>query len=845
LRRIAIVVLLAASLLCSAPVKADEGNARYDLHVEQNTLGAALDEIAHRTGAQLVYPQKLADKTGVNPVIGQYTVEEALDVLLEGTGFSGGLTKGGMIFVSQKKAAQQNLEGSMKSGVTKKSLFTSVAAVVLGAVGAHAQNGASESVGQGASRGDEIVVTSQKREENMQDVPIALSVFTGDKMREFGITNTQSLQIATPGLVVSNTSNSAQPFLRGVGTRLALNGLEPSVATYVDDRYISRATASIIEFADVERIEVLKGPQGTLYGRNATGGAIRVVTKGVSDVYEGDFRAEYGNYDYYSLSGTVSVPLSEDLGIRLTGLVKGRDGFAKNLDPAGVDQLDDINFQAVKGKIRWDMTNNVTANLTLNYWWRNDNQGNDIVDLSPPGLNRGTAVGGLSGTNRKEVYTALTGDSDGEEFSGELRFDVDLGGYDLVSISTFTDLSQQFITDGDGTSAKSSDVPFAPDSLTNFSQEIQLVSPGDGRLSWIVGGYFFYEDSDLDIVADLSDFVPGFIFSQGLQTVNTTAAAAFGQATWDMTDRLSLTVGGRYSYEKKKASIVSSPNTATTLAGATLPFSDEDSWNQFTPKATLQYDFDAAMVYLTYARGFKSGGFNYPAGGGTPLNPEILDMIELGLKSDLFDNRLRFNVSGFYYDYKDLQVTRASAGINAAATTENAAQAEIFGVDLDLNWTVSDQLSIMGGVSYLDTEYKDYDAVAKSFQGTPGTVNVGFDASGQSLLRAPDWSYFVSLNYDFLIGGERFPLVVNYSYKGSYLFDFVIEPEMAPLQQDSYGLLSARLSYVTANDRLELSVWGNNLTDEEYFDDVVANGNGLRGSWGSPRTYGVSVGYRF
>jgi len=287
-----------------------------------------------------------------------------------------------------------------------------------------------------------------------------------------------------------------------------------------------------------------------------------------------------------------------------------------------------------------------------------------------------------------------------------------------------------------------------------------------------------------------------------------------------------------------------SPNTNLTQA-AEVPFSDNESWDEFTPKVTLEYRPEDVLVYLTYARGFKSGGFNYPAAGGEPLDPEVLDMVELGMKGEFLDNRLRLNTAVYYYDYADLQVTRASGGLNAAATTENAADADIYGIDIEFTWLASERLTISGGANFLDTEYSEYDAVAKSFQGTPGTINVGFDASGESLLRAPDWSFFTSLAYDFTVGNAIVPLVVTYSHKSSYFFDFSIEPETAALEQDDYGLLSARLSYLSSDESWELALWGSNLTDEEYFDDVVANGAGVRGSWGAPRTYGVALAYNF
>lgn len=231
---------------------------------------------------------------------------------------------------------------------------------------------------------DYIVVTAQKRAESLQDVPLAISAYSGDALQNLGVTGTQALQFVTPGLVFTRTGPQAQPYIRGVGTRLSGGGLEPSIAVYVDDRYEPIGAAMMMDLADVERVEVLKGPQGTLYGRNATGGAIRVISKAVGDDLEGQFTAGYGNYDYYSLSGSVNVPFTENFGARVTGLMRKRDAFAHNLVP-GARDADDLDNWAVRGKFRLKASDTVTANLALGYWKQNDAAGMDQIDLSPRG----------------------------------------------------------------------------------------------------------------------------------------------------------------------------------------------------------------------------------------------------------------------------------------------------------------------------------------------------------------------------------------------------------------------------------------------------------------------------
>jgi iron complex outermembrane receptor protein len=711
---------------------------------------------------------------------------------------------------------------------------------------------------------EEVIVTAQKRAESLQDVPVTVQAFSNEALTDFGISNTQDLQIVTPGLIINNTGASAQAYLRGVGTRFAFAGLEPSVATYLDDRYLSRAQASVFELADVERVEVLKGPQGILYGRNATGGAIRVVTLDVVDEFEGNLKATAGNYNQVGLSGTVNVPISDTFGMRLSAVMRERDGYADNLDPRGRDEFDDQDYQSYRAKLRWDMSENITARLTVDYNDRDDNSGNDVVDLSPPGLSVGIALGGISGKDVDEVATAMDTTTDSEDWSASLRFDVALDALDFASITTYWDMEQNANTDADGTSIRLIDDPYALQKVDSFSQEFQFVSNTDGNLNWIAGLYYFQENNDqFEIVLDLTENPNAGIYaSQGNQAVETTAYAAFGQASYAFTDSWSVTLGGRYSYEEKDVEI-SRFSEPAVVSLVRWPYEDSNNWSEFTPKASLEYNFDAGMVYLTYSRGFKSGGFNYAAslqnpitGEPTPvLDPEILDMIELGWKTELLERRLRLNGALYYYDYKDLQVTRALADPNTGASvnlTQNAADAKIMGLDLDATWMVTNALTVTLGLNILDSEYQDYDAPANVFnasltgQQVPGMSPVVFDADGESLLRASDYSYFVSANYEFSVGDARLPLVVSYSYKDDYNFDFVADPLSDRLRQEGFGLLSARLTYIDPSENWEFALWGKNLTDEDdYFDDIVGNGTGIRGSHGSPRTYGVDVSYSF
>ena len=742
---------------------------------------------------------------------------------------------------------------------------------VLGAVGsgpAFAQNSdsadqlptAAAVPSEQAMAADDIVVTATKRAENLMDIPVAISAFSGEALNKMGISGVQALQTANPAVIFPNTGAYSQPYIRGVGSRLLQNGFDPSVATYVDGRYISRQSAINLEFADIERVEVLKGPQGVLFGRNASAGAIRIITRDVSKDFEGYMKGGFGNYGRLAVQGALNVPLTETLGIRISADTLQRNGFAKNIFPAGQRDWDDRNWTSVRAKLRWQPTDWFDARLTGSYWRSDDIAGNDLIQVGRLDLSTGIRLGGITGRNRKEVASASKDPIKKEEKATELDLHFDLGFADLSTITTYADLNNLLGFEGDGTSARVVDAVIFERSKT-FSQEIQLASKGYAPIEWLVGAYLFRDNTHFDTVFDRASAVPASpTASNGQQNVLTKSWAGFGQLKWHVTDQFSLTAGGRYTHDKKDVLLLPSPNRgAVTIA--VVPYSDSAKFEKFTPSLTAEYDFGPTLVYAKFARGFKSGGFNYPAGSSAPVvQPEVLDMYELGLKGEFFDRKVRTTLSGYYYDYSDLQVTRAAAaGVTPIVTTQNAANAKLYGLDADLTWFATNALTLSGSVSVQHSEYQDYLANAKVYRGLlpatlgqPGMVDVGFDASGERLLRAPKFAAFASINYDISTSNGKVPINLSYSYKGSYLFDFIFDPADITalettnvLKQKGYGLVNGRIAYEAESGRWSVSAWVNNLFDKKYFDDVVAAGTGIRASYAPPRTYGLDLEFKF
>ncbi len=721
---------------------------------------------------------------------------------------------------------------------------------------------------------EEVVVTAQKRAESLQDVPVAVSAFQSNQLENFGIEDTKSLQMVTPSLVFNNRGPVAQPFIRGIGTTLSLLGLEPSVATYVDDQYFPRPMGSIMELPDIERIEVLKGPQGTLYGRNATGGAIRIVTKDPGDELAGSIKLSAGNYDYFKVSAYAEGALSENFRANFSLLNAQRDGFGEQQEP-GLDDLDDLDVQTYRTKFVWDASDNVTAKLALDYTKREDTAGSETIDVSSNktiigqvfpfsiGNSFAEALGGPTpaggpignvqptGKAQDDVRSSVDTPNEQTVFNAQLRFDVDLDGMVFSSITTYQDAESETNTaDFDASSLILSDISDLEENDA-VSQEFQLLSDNDGDKSWMVGAFYFESDGEYQLAFDARDLVvAGFQTLVSPQSrLDTTAWAVFGQATYNFNESWALTAGGRYSSEEKDVE-------ADSPTGVVK---DDDDWSEFTPKVVLEYSNDFGMAYLSYSRGFKSGGFSYPYVVGfsdSSVDSEILDMWELGVKADLVDNTLRLNGALYFYDYEDLQVNRNAGlvpGVGIVIPVENAGGAEILGLEMDLTWVATDSLTITAGFNAMETEYTDYLATPSVYNtmALPGPVvaSIPYDAEGDDLIRAPDFAAYISANYEFrLASGATMPLNITYSHKGDYNFDLIpgdATNRIDEYESDAYELLNARLGFTSADENWSVALWGKNLTDEEYFDEVVAFATAVRATVGAPRTYGVDFTWNF
>ncbi|RIK92375.1 MAG: hypothetical protein DCC73_13345 [Proteobacteria bacterium] len=691
---------------------------------------------------------------------------------------------------------------------------------------------------------EEIIVTAERREASLQNVPISIAAFTGQQLQKSGLQTTMDLQTRTPGLVFSTNTALGQPYIRGIGTDIINVGTDPSIAVHIDGHYQTRSTAAVQDFFDVERVEVVKGPQGTLYGRNASGGAINIITNSPSNELEAAGDISYGNYGRISVHGMVNVPILDDkVALRVAGFRTNRDGFS--YDVLRNTDVDDDDVWAVRGKLRMELTETVTLTLGADHSEvRGARNGAPTVDPDSPAPAR-DLFGAAVNTDPRVVqynndfYTHI----DHTNLSAHLEWD--LGSVLLKSITGYTDAKNRIELDIDAT-----EIDFTwsneNEDINAFTQELQLSSKSDGNLEWIFGAFYLHEKAKQRFHVFISPLAADLDYPVANRV---DAYALFGQASYRVTESLRLTAGLRYSYEKKKGDflyIVTDPfGLLTGVAGGGVFVSQsapEESWKAWTPKFGIDYFVnDDVMLYVSATRGFKSGGFNL-LGSGEQFDPEYIWSYEGGLKSMLFDKRLKLNLAAFYYDYTNLQVNRFNPATGGATTSvTNAASAEVKGIEAEALALISEGLELDMSVALLDAEYKTY------FTANPDAPDpfIDQDLSGNTLPRSPKFSFGAGLQYTHdLANYGRLTLRGEARYQSHIWFD---QFNSENVEEDNYTLLNAFLTFESQDERWRAQIYGRNLTDKLYRQNVIRATSiiGTLDIWSAPRTYGLEVGFRY
>lgn len=725
---------------------------------------------------------------------------------------------------------------------------------------------------------EEVIVTVNRREESNQRVPIGIAAFSADA-EKVGVTDGQSLAALVPGLLFNRQANTSIPFLRGVGTPVGQSGDEPSVALYIDDVYVPAGSASMASFTSIERLEVAKGPQGTLFGRNATGGVVQVFTRNPSDQPQLEVTAGYGDYGTWSANVYASGPLTQQLLANVSAYWSDQsEGWGRNVTtgtPAFKSRQ-----HGTRIKFLWNGTERTNALLTLDFDKTSTQQGlgfmafpgTGSLDPLPPFPN-----GGLPPAHGYYDPTESF-DSNGEvrQYGASLKITHDFDWARLVSISAYRNTRNEYVLDQDAGPLPIVNVELLTPEKT-FTQELQLVSaPGD-RLAWIAGMFYFDDEAGFDPIHFTgAAFAPlPFVNSYGIQT--TQSYAVFAQATGTLFGDTHLTAGARYTWDERSVRAGAVFADDVQVPAPNSPQSK--NWSSPSWRLVLDRQFTPdIMAYAGYRRGFKSGLFNPVVLPGAPIDepvdPETLDAYTIGLKSEYLQHRLRVNIEGFYYDYSNIQVTQI---LSAVSHITNAARATIKGVDLDITAVPIDRLTLTAALEVMEGRYDSfpngtffvYDPVTGgncTFVVAPPPAPVpcagvtpphydaasgSWDLKGSHTIQTPPFSASLMGQYEIPTPMGRFDLHLSWTHTGNYFATADNgKGQIAPsssrnTQQRLLDVLNGSLGWTSVDTDLAVRVWVKNLTNERYWSFADEISFATFYSPAPPRTYGLTITKRF
>ncbi len=720
---------------------------------------------------------------------------------------------------------------------------------------------------------EEVIVTAQKRSQNLQEVPVAVTALNATQLEEAGISNITEVERVSPNTTLRPsraTNTTLTAYIRGIGQNDPLWGFEPGVGLYIDDIYIARPQGAMVDVYDVERIEVLRGPQGTLYGKNTIGGAVKYVTKRMSGEAQGKVKATVGMFSQQDLVVSGQLPIVDDtLFIGATIASFQRNGFGTNV----FDDTENYNKDVVAGRlsVEWNPTEDLFIRLAGDVTEDNSNakHGTRLV----PSLNTGEEPQRPFNSN-----AGLNYDSEVENSGVSLTLDWTLtDALGLKSITSYREGSTRGPIDFDATPQNAFDAPVKYDD-DQTTQELQLTYEGDALK--VVGGLYYYSgdaSGAFDAIAgrlntttfaafDQTGAIPGQETSPTFTaatagSAETTSQAIYFHATYDITDSLSVVLGARHTKDEKesnvyKASLLTDGSssefggTDIAVLAVSSDFTDSGDWSQTSPKIGINWDInDDNMLYYSYAEGFKSGGINMradvantPSGLSQVFDPEKAKTHEIGIKSEIANGRARINVAYFNTDYTSVQqTTNRLFGSNFVPLVITDNEQEIQGIELESSVQLTDNLNMVLNAGWLDAEWSSF----TDFDLSGNPIDIADDVI---VSNTPEFAGLLAFNYDHDLGDAGSLVVgVNASYTDE------IAPEIikdAPINADAYTLIGASVTWYSADESWSAALHGKNLTDEEY---LVAGYNfanflgedSITGFYGDPRTVSLSVSYKF
>ena len=750
---------------------------------------------------------------------------------------------------------------TLNNAVSRALMFVSSCVLAVGADEAVAQNTEPAATSGGL---EEVIVTAQKREEKAQDVPIAITALSADDLAATGAQSTIDLKTSVPSLnMTTGVAGFGLPRLRGVGASGQGPGIENPVAVYVDDVYYGATFGIIQSLFDTAQVTVLKGPQGTLYGRNTTGGLIQVRTRDPEFTVSGKAQVGYGSFDTVNGGAFLAGGLSDSVAMSISGQYENRDeGYGVNRFTGNETQTSES--WAGRIKLLWEVGENTKVRLSAD---ANGREGADPTfrnfTLNTLGQDVNQLIVDAGGDPDYDIYSDVDPELEGDQAGGSIIIEHDFGGATLKTITAYRETELRTYFDPDGTIQ-----PLLRIDNNNFdeqfTQEIDLISNADGPFKWTVGAFYMWNSAGQDPgrTTGLRTF-GGNGYSDTVTEVRLSSISGFAEGVYAFGEATNLTAGIRYTNDEREfeAATVSYNGNAnvTTISDS---IADSRTFSDPSWKLSLDHRFSPElMVYASYNHGFRSGTYVPQASPIIVLEPEEVDGYEIGFKSDLFDQRVRLNVAGYYYDQTNVQVQQVIAGVNQVY---NADGAEIYGADADIIVQITDNFRLFSGVGYTDAKYTDFTnaiisipyPLAPGFVIPPGQGCLGTfgnprtqvggncllrgDASGNTLQNTPEITASLGGSLDIPTGVGTFTLTANYYYNDGFIA--TVDERVF---QASYNLIDASVTWKDRNDRLYIRLWGNNLAEEYYRPQLSATNSGDNGTPGAPRTYGMNIGVEF
>lgn len=706
--------------------------------------------------------------------------------------------------------------------------------------------------------GEEIVVVAQRREELSVDVPITITTLDEQALQSANVEALSDIMNITPGLRFDFAGPFYQPTIRGVGTAVTTSGGAGNVGTYLDGFYSPNPLMTDLDLMNIRSIQVLKGPQGTLFGRNTTGGAILVQTAEPSTENAGELKASYGRYDETRLQGYATFGLTDKIAVDIEGLYRGGDGWRYNISNG--EKVGEYDNWSIRTGLRAELSE--TVSMLLRYQHGDVDDPNPLLTASymDPELGSGAPYFAQPGEvtfDRKHIGSG-SHPSDQEYYQAksdivQLTIKADLGFADLTSYSQYRDEDVDSSIELDYSGVELIQLGL-PNKNETWTQEFLLSTKPGSRLQG-TAGLFYFDNEDRYIV--YYDYFPGFgimnrsDFSRFGSSTTTKSIAGFVDATYEVTPRLFLTAGARYARDWIEDAYWIEQfgyPTRNYVKQVDPENYDRPDDTRLTPRLVIRYKpTDESSIYASYTRGYKAALLDVGGNRGNYVKPEEIDAWEVGYKYD--DRRWLLETSAFYYDYDDLQVSVYKQG---QAEIRNAATSEIYGIDAQTSYGVTENFTVNAGAAWVHARYEEFDNAPVYMSCVPMLgpalcgiatfiIPEGSNLRNATMQRTPEFSGNVGASYRTALAGGELVFSGNLYYTSRFYFG----PSGIQFKQGDYEVLSLRVEWTDPGDRYTIALWGDNLTNESYLTQVQYNQPGIGANWSQPATYGVEVGMKF